>query len=117
MDIIQKEKNGIVCVSVEGRMEAEFVSEFETAINTIVKSGQTHLLIDLSALEYLGSSVLRVILKAVKRINQKSGKIVLCCLNGYLKEIFEVNCLNNNIPITESVESALTMLLASSKAA
>ena len=88
MDIIQKEKNGIVCVSVKGRMEAEFVSRFETTINAIVKSGQTRLLIDLSALEYLGSSVLRVILKAMKGINQKSGKVVLCCLNGFVKETF-----------------------------
>jgi anti-anti-sigma factor len=110
MDIIQKEKNGIVCLSVKGRMEAEFVSKFETTINAIVKSGQTRLLFDLSALEYLKSPVLRVILKATKGINQKSGKVVLCCMNGYVKEIFEVNCHNNHIPITESVDSALNIL-------
>ena len=117
MDIIQKEKNGIVCVSVKGRMDTDFAPKFEKAINTIVKSGQTRLLIDLSALKYLRSSVLRVILKAMKGINQKSGKIVLCCLNGYVKEIFEVNCLNNSIPITESVESGLNALSAPLEAA
>ena len=117
MDIIQKEKNGIVCVSVKDHMDADFATKFEKAINTIVKSGQTRLLIDLSALKYLRSSVLRVILKAMKGINQKSDKIVLCCLNGYVKEIFEVNCLNDSIPITESVESGLNVLLAPLEAA
>ena len=29
MDIIQKEKNGIVCVSIKGRIEAELSAEFE----------------------------------------------------------------------------------------
>ena len=76
MVIIQKENNGIVCVSVKGRMEAEFVYNFETTIYAIVRSGQTRLLIDLGALEYLGSSVLRINLKAMKGINQKSGKVV-----------------------------------------
>jgi len=117
MDIIQKEKNGIVCVSVEGRTEAELSPAFEEVVKQIVEGDKRRLLIDLGALEHLRSSVLRVILTAVKEINQKHGRVVLCCLNGYAKEIFEANYLNNSIPITESVESGLNVLLALSKAA
>jgi len=86
-------------------------------VKQIVENGNRRLLIDLGGLEYLKSSVLRVILNAVKKINQKHGKVVICCLNGYAKEIFEVNYLNNSIPITESVKSGLNMLLAPLKAA
>ena len=40
--------------------------------------------------------MLRVILNAVKEeINQKGGKVAICCLNGYAKEIFEANYLNS----------------------
>jgi anti-anti-sigma regulatory factor len=56
-------------------------------------------------------------LNAAKASKQKHGKVVLCCLSGYAKEIFEVNYLNNSIPITESVESGLNVLLAPLKAA
>ena len=117
MDIIQKEKNGIVCVTIRGRMGAELSPKLEKVIKAIAEGDKRRLLFDLGALEYLGSSVLRVILNAVKEINQKRGKVVLCSLNGYVKEIFEVNCLNNRIPITESVESGLNVLLAPLKAA
>jgi len=117
MEIIQQEKNGVVCVTVKGRMEAELAPEIEKTINAIIRSNKRRLLLDLGALVYLKSSVLRVILNAVKEINQKHGKVVLCSLNLYVKEIFEVNCLNNNIPITESVESGLNVLLAPLKAA
>ena len=117
MEIIQEEKNGIVCVTIKGRTEAELTPEFEEVVKQIVQVDKSRLLFDLGALEYLRSSVLRVILNAVKEINQKRGKVVICCLNGYVKEIFEVNCLNNRIPITESVESGLNVLLAPLKAA
>ena len=117
MEIIQEEKNGIVCVTIKGRTEAELTPEFEEVVKQIVQVDKSRLLFDLGALEYLRSSVLRVILNAVKEINQKRGKVVICCLNGYAKEIFEVNYLNNGIPITESVESGLNVLLAPLKAA
>jgi anti-anti-sigma factor len=117
MDIIQVEKNGIVCVTVKGRMETGLAQQFEKAIQEIIAEDRRRLLFDLSALEYLRSSVLRVILNAIKEINQKSGRVVLCCLNGYVKEIFEVNRFKNTITITDSVESGLRELSCSLKAA
>ena len=117
MRIIQIEKNGIVCVAVKGRMEASFAREFEKTIEEIVASDKRCLLFDLSALEYLRSSVLRVILHAIKEMNRKSGRVVLCCLNGYVSEIFEVNRFKDIISITDSVESGLKALSKGLRAA
>ncbi len=117
MEIIQIVKNGIVRVTVKGKTEAELALEFKGVVKQIVEGDKRRLLIDLGALEYLRSPVLRVILMAVKEINQNRGKVVLCCLNGYVREIFEVNYLNNSIPITESVESGLNALLTPLQAA
>ncbi len=111
MEIIQTVKSGIVCVVVKGKSEAELTFEFKKVVKKIVEGDKRRLLIDLGALQYIGSSVLRVILNAVKEINQKHGKVVLCCLNGYVREVFEVNYIINSIPITESVESGLNVLL------
>ena len=61
--------------------------------------------------------MLRVILNAIKELNQKSGKVVLCCLSGDVKEIFEVNRFKNTIVITDSIESGLQALSCSLKAA
>ena len=117
MKITQKEKNGIVCVSFKGRTATELSPEFEEAVRQIVEGDKRRLLFDLGALEYLRSSVLRVILNAVKEINQKRGKVVLCCLSGYVKEIFEVNRFKDTIAITDSVEGSLKVLSCRLKAA
>ena len=118
MEIIQKEKYGIVCVTVKGRMEAELSLEFEEVINKIVEGDNRRLLLDLGALQYLRSSALRVILNAVKQINQKrGGKVALCALNGYVQEIFEGNCFRGNFTIADSVESSIQTLQSALNAA
>jgi anti-anti-sigma factor len=93
------------------------VPEFEKKIKKIVESDKRRLLFDLGALEYLQSSIVRVILNAAKEINQKSGKIILCSLDGYIKEIFEVNCIQDTIAMADSVESGIKKLLRPLKAA
>jgi anti-anti-sigma factor len=103
MEITRKENNGIVCIAINGRMGSELSPELEKIIKEIVAGGKRRLLFDLRALDYLRSPTLRVILKAVKQINQKRGKVALCCLNGYVKEIFEDNCYQNNFTIADSV--------------
>jgi anti-anti-sigma factor len=80
MEIVQYEKYGIIYVTVEGRSEIELNAEFEKVIRNIVEGDNRRLLLDLSALQYLRSSALRVILNAVKVINRRSGKVVLCSL-------------------------------------
>ena len=110
MEVFQKEQNGIVLVTVKGRMEARLTPELENVIKDILNYDRRLLLFDLSALDYLRSSVLRVILNTVKEINRKSGKVVLCCLNGYVKEVFEVNSFKDTIALADSVETGIQTL-------
>ena len=110
MEIVQEEQNGIVLVTIKGRMEARLAAEFEHIIKEIINYDRRLLLFDLSALDYLRSSVLRVILNAVKEINRKSGKVVLCCLNGYVKEVFEVSSPKDTFALADSVESGMQTL-------
>jgi anti-anti-sigma factor len=117
MENIQNEKYGIVYVTVQGNSETEFNSEFVKVIRNIIEGDNRRLLLDLSELQYLRSSGLRVILNAVKVINRRSGKVVLCSLNGYVKEIFEGNCLKDTLTIADSVESGLSALIMPAKAA
>ncbi len=117
MENIQIEKYGIIYVTIQGRSETEINAEFKKVIRNIVEGDNRRLLLDLSALQYLRSSALRVILNAVKVINRRSGKVVLCSLNGYVKEIFEGNCLKDAITIADSVEDGLSALRMPVKAA
>jgi len=113
MEIIQKENNGIVCITINGRMGSELPPELERIIKQVVAGGKRSVLFDLGSLDYLRSPTLRVILKAVQQINRKRGKVALCSLNGYVQEIFEGNCFRDTFAISDSVESGMQTLSCS----
>lgn len=112
METIQTKKCGIVCVTLKGRTETELTHNFEAAIKKIIASDTKRLLLDLGALQYLRSSALRLILNAVKEMNRRSGMVVLCSLNDYVKEVFDENCSNDSITIAETFDSGLNALLS-----
>jgi anti-sigma B factor antagonist len=51
-----------------------------------------------------------VILLAVRELRNKEGKVVLCSLTPYVKEIFDVSNFSSIIPITDSVETGLLQM-------
>ena len=107
MEINQKEENGIVFLAFKGRLDGASAVEAEETINTIFKGENNRLLFDFEFLEYLSSAGLRVVLGAAKEIKRRDGKFVLCALNAYVKEVFEVSGFGAIIPITDSVEAGI----------
>jgi len=110
MEITQKEENGIVSIVIKGRLDADSSPEAEKVVKEALEGQTNRVLFNLSALEYLSSAGLRVLLSAAKEMRRREGKIVLCCLNEFVKEIFEVSGFQSLIPITDSVESGIEVL-------
>ena len=115
MEIVQKEENGIVSVAINGRLDGESSPEAEKVIQAVLEGDTNRLLFDLSGLEYLSSAGLRVILEAAKGLRLKEGKLVLCGLNKFVREIFVTSGFDALIPITDTVESGMSMLKSSIK--
>ena len=110
MEISQKEENGIVFIAIKGRLDADSSPEAEKVVKDILEGQTDRILFDLGALEYLSSAGLRVLLSATKEMGRREGKIVLCALNEFVKEIFEVSGFQSLISIADSVESGIELL-------
>jgi len=110
MEIKQKEENGIVLIDIEGRLDADSSPEAEKVVKEALGGQSNRVLFNLGALEYLSSAGLRVLLSAAKEMRRRDGKIVLCSLNAFVKEIFEVSGFQSLIPIVDSVESGIEVL-------
>jgi len=110
MEISQKEENGIVFIAIKGRLDADSSPEAEKVVKDVLEGQTSRLLFNLGALEYLSSAGLRVLLSASKEMRRKEGKIVLCALNEFVKEIFEVSGFQSLIPIADSVDSGIEIL-------
>jgi len=105
----KKEPKGVV-VHVEGRMDAVSSPDFEKEMDAWIEKGETILVVDCTSLEYISSSGLRSVLTVAKKLKSRKGKILLTSLTSVVKEVFEISGFSAIIPISDSLETAISDL-------
>ena len=90
MQINQKREGEVYTFFLNGRFDAHSAGEVEEKLDLAVSQGAQKLLVDLSGVEYISSAGLRVLLAIAKKLKEKEGQIKLCCLQPYVKEVFDV---------------------------
>ena len=97
MTITKKAEGTNLTVAVEGRLDTTTAPELESALFESL-DGVTSLLIDFSALEYISSAGLRVLLSAQKRMNTQ-GEMKVTGANETIMEVFEVTGFSDILTI------------------
>jgi len=103
MEINQEKENGIVHITIKGRLDARTAPEAKRFIEENVDKQDIRLILDLCDLEFISSAGMRLILQLSKEVHQKGGQIVLCCLNDIVREVIG----SIKLPIVESVTAAI----------
>ena len=86
---INKNLNGTeLTITIEGRLDTTTAPSLEAEFKQSI-GGVEKLILDFSALEYLSSAGLRVLLAAQKVMN-KQGEMIIRNVNETISEIFEV---------------------------
>jgi anti-anti-sigma factor len=116
MNITHVKEGEISIITINGRLDADTAPVADKAIKKILEGNCLRMLFDFSALDYLGSGGLRVILGVTKELRRKDGQVVFCCLSDFVKEIFLVSGLNSAVPIADSFESGIEQLGGKSSA-
>jgi anti-sigma B factor antagonist len=107
MEISQRTEGAIRIVAVEGRLDSTTSPEFEETLFEAIGDGARHLIVDCRLLAYISSAGLRVILKAAKDLKRSEGRLELCALQDYVREVFEISGFDSFLPIHPSVEEAM----------
>ena len=110
MQIVENHNDDICIYRVDGRLDSRSSPELDKRIENAISSGTTSMVLDFTKLEYISSAGLRVILKATKALKKSRGRIVLCALQDYVQEVFEISGFHEILPIAPSVEMALSEL-------
>lgn len=91
MNVAESENNGITILTCEGRLDSNTSEAFEQQVMDKIDAGSKKLVIDFSALDYISSAGLRVLLMAAKRLRTEDGKFALCGLKEHIREVFEIS--------------------------
>ena len=65
------------------------------------------MIIDFAELEYICSSGLRVIIQAAKKLKSVEGNLVLCSMQDYIQEVFEISGFDTFLKIFSSKDEAM----------
>lgn len=107
MEIIEEKQEAISIFKLNGRLDSNTSQGFEKKIFDAISDGSRHMIIDFKDLDYISSAGLRVILKATKALTREEGKIMLCAMQDYVKEVFEIAGFDSFLPIVPTMNDAL----------
>lgn len=107
MEITERQHNGILIFSLSGRLDSNTSPDFEKRLAEMIGQGNRRVVVDFGSLDYISSAGLRVILKTTKDIKRAEGLFVLCAMQDYVREVFEIAGFDTFLPIFTSLEDAL----------
>lgn len=84
-------------LALEGRLDTTTAPQLEAEVKDSL-TGVSELVLDFTALEYISSAGLRVVLSAQKAMN-KQGRMVVRGVNEYVMEVLEVTGFSDILTI------------------
>ncbi|HWR38935.1 MAG TPA: STAS domain-containing protein [Patescibacteria group bacterium] len=93
---------------IPARVDANSAKDVETKLNEIVGGGARKLVCDFSGNDYISSAGLRVFLSMLKQMQKNGGKIVLCQMKPYVREVFDMAGFSQLFQIYTTENDAVT---------
>jgi anti-sigma B factor antagonist len=84
---------GVDVVNVSGEIHVSTAPRFGYQLNAIIED-KTTLVLDLSAVEFIDSTGLSVLLNGLRLVNQRKGRMALVCANPTVLRLFEITGLD-----------------------
>lgn len=100
------ETNGVLVVSLSGRLVAACTEEVKEAISPRMDANPK-VLLDLSKMSHIDSSGLGMLVQLLQKATEKGGIVKIACLQSHPKIVFDITKAYRVFEIFESVDAAL----------
>jgi anti-anti-sigma factor len=107
MDITMRTQNGVTIVAFAGNLDSNTSPQAQQAVDGILASGARKVVVDSTALDYISSAGLRVLLGTAKRLNGAGGTLHLFGLNDTVQEVFDISGFSTILAVFATEADAL----------
>ena len=107
MEISTANKDGAMVLSVNGRVDTSTAPELEQAINKEIDAGNRKILLNFTAVSYISSGGLRVLLATAKKLKNPGDKFGICSLTPEVMKILKLAGFTSIFSIYPSEGEAL----------
>ena len=110
MRITTRTQQDVTVVVLEGKLDSQTSPEAQQVLDAILAGGARKIVIDFSALDYISSAGLRVLLGTVKRLSGAKGALRLFGLNDSVREVFQISGFSKILAVFATEAEALAGL-------
>lgn len=103
-------EGAIAVLGVQGRIDSATADRFEQELDSVLAEPSEALVIDLSAMPYMSSAGLRVLLVTGRRCKAEGRRLVLCGLVPNVREVFHMSGFSAIFEIAETRDEATARL-------
>lgn len=107
MDITTRTQNGITLVAFAGNLDSHTSPQAQQALDGIIASGGQKIVVDFTALDYISSAGLRVLLGTAKRLRGAGSALRLFGLNETIREVFDISGFSTILAVFATEAEAL----------
>ncbi|MGR8012061.1 STAS domain-containing protein [Streptomyces hypolithicus] len=101
-------------VTLGGELDLDTATLLHTHLATQIHHGRHHLVIDLSALDFMDSSGLNTLIKAARETRQSEGNLHLAAPTPTVRRLLDITGMSTATPLYSTVDEALAVAAASS---
>lgn len=106
-----------VVLHLRGEFDTYYVHLLEEEIEAIRKNGMHHAVLNLRLVKFINSTALGAIIKASKALQKDGGMLVISRPSAFCRDIIEKVGLDRVVPVADSDEQAVAMLMENAPAA
>jgi len=99
----------ITVVMLPARVDTTSARDVEAGLNELLDAGARNLVADFGDNEYVSSAGLRVFLAVLKFLEKNEGRIVLCAMQPFVTDVFEISGFSELFAIAGTREEALAL--------
>ena len=95
-----------------GRIDHRSAAEFEAALTPLVTAAaaaKSALVIDFSAVEYISSVGLRVLMIAAKKMREREAPLLVAAPQSVVAEIFAISRFDRILTVTATLDEAMAL--------
>jgi len=107
LDVSTSDQDGRTVVAAVGEVDLFTAPGLDAELTRVVTGGATAVVVDLSGVDFLDSTGLSVIVKALKRVREAGGSLSVVVTSERVAKVFRITGLDQILPVHPSLAAAL----------
>ena len=103
----ERTDDGVAIVEIAGELDLYTAPQLKETLLSTLDNGVLSIVVDMTAVNFIDSSALGVLIGAVKRLHTREGRLALVSVDENVNWIFKITGLNSVFDIYPSRDEAL----------